>query len=67
MKCQSRKGMCMKADHFLFSDVFELASDTAMASRWSLKCAPCLYKAIVCELPTLSLSRKTSFIASEVP
>lgn len=49
---------------FSFSDVFELASDTAMDS--SLKCSPCLYKAKVCELPTLSPSRKTLFIAAGV-
>lgn len=56
----------MKADNFFLSDVFELASDKAMASRWGLKCALCLYKAVVSELPTLSLSRKTSFIAAVV-
>lgn len=54
----------MKAEHFLLSDKFELASDTGMDS--SFKCAPCLYKAAVCELPTLSLPRMTLFIAAEV-
>lgn len=56
----------MKAGHFLFSGGFELASDAAMVSRWGLKCAPCLYKAILCELPTLFLSKKASFMAAEV-
>lgn len=67
-KCQTCK-VCAWERTFFFSPsgMFELASDTGMASRWGLKCAPCcLYKAIVCELPTLSLSRKTSFIAAEV-
>lgn len=40
LNVKNRKGMCLKADHFLFSDVFELASDTAMASRWGLKMRP---------------------------
>lgn len=47
-----------------FCHMFDLASDAAMASRWGFKNAPlCFYKAIISELPTLYLSRKTSFIA----
>lgn len=70
-KCQKHKVSARKLT--IFFHVFELASDTAIASRWGLKCAPCLdsrcldRKAIICELPTLYLSRKTSFIAAEVP
>lgn len=64
-KCQKHRVSAWKLT--IFFHVFELASDTAIASRWGLKCVPCLDKAIVCELPTLYLSRKTSFIAAEVP
>lgn len=65
--CQTCKVCaCRMTFFFFFCGVFELASDTALASRGGLKCAPCLYKAIVCELPTLSLFRKTSFIAAVV-
>lgn len=61
------KCVCMKADHFRscvwpgvwHSRGFQMGVYNAPP--------PCLYKAIVCELPTLYLSRKTSFIGSEVP
>lgn len=58
--------ICMKAGHFLSCVCVGLWHSYSLQMGF-LKRVPCLYKAIVCELPTLYGSRKASFIAVEVP
>lgn len=58
--------MCMKDVHYPSCDVFGLAFETTYWFQMGVKGAPCLYKAVVRELPALSPSRKNSFIAGEV-
>lgn len=58
-------GICMKAGHFLSCVCVGFWHSYSLQMGF-LKRVPCLYKAIVCELPTLYGSRKTSFIAVEV-
>lgn len=58
--------ICMNAEHFLpcvWPGIWH-----SRGFQMGFKTHPqCLYKAIVCELATLYLSRKTSFIGPEVP